>query len=140
MVVVVERCVPRLLANDHLMARFVGGLEGDFQPSKAIAIEPEGVGHSIELRALLGGDNAVLDDLGEELFVVALEPAHPEISGDVAALEGIGVLEGRGRGLANGGFGHEQSIVMSLASGGRSPRTSPNRYKPPAGEGYAAFR
>ncbi len=63
----------QLLADDDAVLPLVGGLERLLEPTQARAIEAERVGHPVEPRPLFRRDDAVLDDLREQLLVIALE-------------------------------------------------------------------
>ena len=93
--------VRRHLAHADAVSCLVRGLQRLLQAREARAIEAEAVGGAIELGALFRGDHAVLDHLGEELFVVRLEAAEAHGRGELAGLEGGRVLERRGL-LAHG--------------------------------------
>ncbi len=88
-----RRFLIRHLANPHVVARLVGGLEGLLEFAKALAIEPECVRRLVEARSLLERDDAVLDDLREDLLVVNFEFAELEVAGELALLERSFVLE-----------------------------------------------
>src|SRR5262245_15879561 len=87
------------------MAGLVGDLERELELAEAVAIQAERGGGSGEALPLLGRDDAVLDGIGEHLFVVGFEPAEADSAGELACFEGISVLErggvvGHGRSLA----------------------------------------
>ena len=75
------------------MARFVRGLEGLFELAQTDAVETEGIGGPLQALALLDGDHAVFDDLGEDLFVVRLELAQRDLARQLALFEPGAMLE-----------------------------------------------
>jgi len=75
------------------MARLVSGLERLLELAKAQAVEPEGIRRLVEARTLFERDDAVLDDLREDLLVVNFEFAELEVAGELALLERSFVLE-----------------------------------------------
>ena len=75
------------------MARLVSGLQGFFQAPQANAVEPEGVGGLVQARALFQGDDAVFDDLGEDLLVVGLELAERDVPRELSLLEAVCMFE-----------------------------------------------
>ena len=81
--------------DDDAVARLVRGLERLLESPEAAPVEAEAVGHLVELGALLLGDDAVLDDLGEKLLVHRLELAEADVSRHLAELEPLTVLERR---------------------------------------------
>jgi hypothetical protein len=90
-----RRIVHREVLDDDAVPRLVGGLERLFETAKPSAIEPEAVGHLVELVALVLRDDPVLDDLREELLVHRLELAEPDVARDLSDLETLAVLERR---------------------------------------------
>src|SRR5262245_26967427 len=75
------------------MPRFVGRLERLLELAKALAVEAERVGRLVEARTLFERDDAVLDDLREDLFVMDFELTEPEVAADLPLLERPFVLE-----------------------------------------------
>jgi len=75
------------------MPGLVGGFEGFLEPAQPGSIEPQSVGGLVEAGALLEGDDAVFDDLGEDLLVVSLELAELQLTGDLALAKPLLVLE-----------------------------------------------
>ncbi len=81
------------LLDDDLMPRLVRGLERQLERPQASFVEAELLGHSVELLPLFLRDDAVLDDLGEELLVHHLELAEPHVGGDLTRLERHAMVE-----------------------------------------------
>jgi hypothetical protein len=65
------------------MPRLVGRLEHVLELAKALAVSPSASAALSRARTLFERDDAVLDDLGEDLLVVDFELTEPEVASDL---------------------------------------------------------